>query len=37
LLYKLERNGGRVRAVECEALRRPHGRENWVEERVLEY
>lgn len=36
-LYRLERVGGRVRAVECEAPRKPRGLKTWVDERVLDY
>ena len=36
-LYRLERVGRRVRAVECEAPRKPRGLKTWVDERVLDY
>ncbi len=36
-LYRLERSQGRVRAVECEALRKPQDVGSWLEKRVLEY
>lgn len=35
-LYRLERNGGRVKAVECEALRKLGGKTSWVDDRILD-
>ena len=37
VLYRLEREGERVRAVECEPLRQVEGNGHWTEKRVLDF
>ena len=37
VLYRLERDAERVRAVECDTLKRSEGKGFWVDNRVLDF